>query len=87
MPLYQCQPPTGYKDDAETWVNTGALVKRMNVALSVANGTMRGITLPAVIPEALVPGLGTTSRATIANATTPAQAIALALGAPEFQKK
>ena len=25
MPLYQCQPPTGYRDSAETWVNTGAL--------------------------------------------------------------
>ena len=22
MPLYQCQPPTGYKDTADAWVNT-----------------------------------------------------------------
>ena len=27
MPLYQCQPPTGYKDTADAWVNTGALVE------------------------------------------------------------
>ncbi len=87
MPLYQCQPPTGYKDDAETWVNTGALVSRMNTALALAHGTMRGVTLPAINPEALVPNLGATSLTTIAKATTPAQAIALALGAPEFQKK
>ena len=33
MPLYQCQPPTGYKDTADAWVNTGALVSRMNFAL------------------------------------------------------
>jgi uncharacterized protein (DUF1800 family) len=32
MPLYQCQPPTGYKDTADAWINTGALVARMNVA-------------------------------------------------------
>ena len=33
MPLYCCQPPTGYKDTADAWVNTGALVGRMNFAL------------------------------------------------------
>ena len=36
MPLYQCQPPTGYKDTADAWVNTGALVSRMNFALALA---------------------------------------------------
>jgi uncharacterized protein (DUF1800 family) len=40
QPLYQCQPPTGYKDTADAWVNTGALVERMNIALQLtgANG-------------------------------------------------
>ena len=36
MPLYQCQPPTGYEDTADAWVNTGALVSRMNFALTLA---------------------------------------------------
>jgi uncharacterized protein (DUF1800 family) len=36
MPLYLCQPPTGYGDTAESWVNTGALVNRMNFALRLA---------------------------------------------------
>src|SRR5207245_5116851 len=36
MPLYMCQPPTGYKDTADAWVNTGALVSRMNFALKLA---------------------------------------------------
>ncbi len=35
MPLYQCQPPTGYKDTADAWVNTGGLVNRMNFALRI----------------------------------------------------
>ena len=34
-PLFMCQPPTGYSDKAETWVNTGALLNRMNFALGV----------------------------------------------------
>jgi uncharacterized protein (DUF1800 family) len=38
MPLYQCQPPTGYKDDVETWINAGALVARMNAAARLADG-------------------------------------------------
>ena len=38
MPLYQCQPPTGYKDTADAWINTGALVARMNVATRIAAG-------------------------------------------------
>ena len=42
MPLYQCQPPTGYKDTADAWVNTGALVSRMNFALQLAGGKMPG---------------------------------------------
>ena len=37
MPLYMCQPPTGYKDTADAWVNTGALVSRMNFALKLAS--------------------------------------------------
>ncbi len=37
-PLYEAQPPTGYKDTAETWVNTGALLARMNFALALASG-------------------------------------------------
>jgi uncharacterized protein (DUF1800 family) len=32
MPLYLCQPPTGYDDTAETWVTSGALVARVNFA-------------------------------------------------------
>jgi uncharacterized protein (DUF1800 family) len=41
-PLYQCQPPTGYKDTAETWVNTGALLNRLNYSLTLAGNRLRG---------------------------------------------
>ena len=40
MPLYQCQPPTGYKDTADAWANTGALVNRMNFALALTSGRL-----------------------------------------------
>jgi uncharacterized protein (DUF1800 family) len=38
MPLYQCQPPTGYADTADAWINTGALVARINAATRIAAG-------------------------------------------------
>jgi len=41
-PLYQCQPPTGYSDKADTWVNTGALLNRLNYSLALAGNRVRG---------------------------------------------
>ena len=41
-PLFLCQPPTGYSDKAETWVNTGALLNRLNFATSFAGNHMPG---------------------------------------------
>ncbi len=43
MPLYQQQPPTGYSMKAETWVNSAALLNRMNFALQLASGKMLGL--------------------------------------------
>ena len=42
-PLYQQQPPTGYPDVAEAWVNTGALLNRMNFALGLAASRVPGV--------------------------------------------
>jgi uncharacterized protein (DUF1800 family) len=42
MPLYGAQPPTGYSMKAETWVSSSALLTRMNFALALANGKIKG---------------------------------------------
>ena len=42
-PLYQCQPPTGYADKADAWVNTGALLNRLNFSLTLAGNKVRGV--------------------------------------------
>jgi uncharacterized protein (DUF1800 family) len=44
-PLFLCQPPNGYSDKAETWVNTGALLNRLNFALSFAGDKVAGATV------------------------------------------
>jgi uncharacterized protein (DUF1800 family) len=45
MPLYGMQPPTGYSMKAETWVNSAALLTRMNFALALGTGKLPGTSL------------------------------------------
>jgi uncharacterized protein (DUF1800 family) len=92
MPLYQCQPPTGYKDTADAWVNTGALVGRMNFAVQLASGRLPGTTVniqpdQRLVSTTLADDVSDTTRTTIARATTPEQMTALTLGSPEFQRR
>jgi uncharacterized protein (DUF1800 family) len=47
MPLYGAQPPTGYSMKAETWVNSAALLDRMNFALALGTGRLPGVVLDA----------------------------------------
>jgi uncharacterized protein (DUF1800 family) len=41
-PLYGFQTPNGYPDVAESWVNTGALLERMNFGLALASNRIPG---------------------------------------------
>jgi uncharacterized protein (DUF1800 family) len=42
MPLYQMQPPTGYSTMGSTWMNSDALLDRLNFALTLSNGKVGG---------------------------------------------
>jgi uncharacterized protein (DUF1800 family) len=48
MPLYGAQPPTGYSMKADTWVSSSALLNRMNFALGLTGGKVRGVKVDAV---------------------------------------
>jgi uncharacterized protein (DUF1800 family) len=101
MPLYGAQPPTGWGDTAEDWVNTGALLNRLNFAIQLSGGQLRGVrinvrTLAPDVSEAtrdavvshLVSGeISSVTRETLARAESPQHLVALTLGSPEFQKK
>ena len=47
MPLYGAQPPTGYSMKADTWVSSSALLNRMNFALALTSGKVRGVKIDA----------------------------------------
>ncbi|HEX3928609.1 MAG TPA: DUF1800 domain-containing protein [Gemmatimonadales bacterium] len=44
-PLFQKQTPDGYGERQEDWVNSGALLARMNFAVALASGRMPGVTV------------------------------------------
>jgi|HubBroStandDraft_5_1064220.scaffolds.fasta_scaffold11594_3 uncharacterized protein (DUF1800 family) len=49
MPLYGMMPPTGYSMKADTWVNSSALLGRMNFALGLASGKVKGVKVDSAI--------------------------------------
>jgi uncharacterized protein (DUF1800 family) len=57
-PLYLCQPPTGYSDRADAWINSGALIARLNFALALAADTLPGTSAE---PRRLISEADTTS--------------------------
>lgn len=69
-PLYGAQPPTGYSDKADVWINTGALMNRLNFALSLASNKLPGVHGDVV---ALIPA------GQAADASHSVEALALAL--------
>ena len=43
MPLYGSQPPTGYSMKADSWVSSAGLLGRINFAVRLASGRLRGV--------------------------------------------
>ena len=100
MPIYGCQPPTGYADRGDAWVNAGALLNRMNFAVSLTTerrfaagvraqraAAAPAVTSDTVIASMLAGDLSQSTAATIGKAATEPQALALVLGSPEFQRR
>ena len=98
MPLYLQQPPTGYRDTADAWVSTSGLLARLNFALDLAGGRVRGV---AVDPASFAPkdalaarllpsGLSDATQKTLAaeaGAADASRVAGLILGSPEFQRR
>lgn len=44
QPLFLCQPPTGYGDTADKWVNTASLIERLNFGIALSENKIIGTT-------------------------------------------
>ncbi|HEY7547295.1 MAG TPA: DUF1800 domain-containing protein, partial [Blastocatellia bacterium] len=71
QPLYLYQAPTGYPDRAEQWVNTGALLERLNFGIALSANRVRGA---AVDMKSIAPGVKSEDTKAVMN-----RAIALLL--------
>ena len=100
MPLYRCQPPTGYSDRADAWVNTGALLARMNFAIALVGNRLPGVqvelphtervdgaSVRAVLEDTALDHASEATHDTIARAPSSQAVAILTLGSPEFQRQ
>jgi uncharacterized protein (DUF1800 family) len=95
-PLYRKVEPTGYSNAGAEWLNSAALLERMNFALALTKNKLPGVkvdqqTLDGT-PDALARAfLYTTvspqTRQAIAANNEPASVAGLILGSPEFQRR
>lgn len=85
QPLYRKQEPTGYPNTSSDWMNSAALVARMNFASALAENRIPGVqvrmdripTLPVISPP---------TQAAIEKAE-PGKVAGLLLGSPDFQRR
>jgi uncharacterized protein (DUF1800 family) len=99
---YMSSPPTGYPAKSDDWVNSGALLARMNFGIDLMAGKVAGVRpLPrAVAVTSLLPGINTATlekniAADVASNTDVssnprariARTVGLVIGSPEFQKR
>lgn len=54
QPLFQQSAPTGWPERATDWVSSSALLARMNCALALVGGTVRGVR-PSILSDAHLP--------------------------------
>ncbi len=93
-PLFLAQAPTGYPDRATSWISPDMLLTRMNFAADLAADRLEGARIepallqdPGALARLIAPdSLSPATRAALAE-TDGAQAVALLLAAPEFQRR
>ena len=99
QPLYRKLEPTGYSDANSEWVNSAALLARMNFALALAQNKVPGAKLDAslfsgdpgeVAHQILYTDAKPETLAAIAKQTqgsSSAPVVGLILGSPDFQRR
>jgi uncharacterized protein (DUF1800 family) len=101
QPLYRKQEPTGYTNAGGEWVNSAALLARMNFAVALAAGRIPGVKVDAarfadradldrIAQDLMLNALTDQSRAAIEEALksqAEAPIAGLMLGSPDFQRR
>jgi uncharacterized protein (DUF1800 family) len=84
-PLWRPPSPKGYSDDQSAWID--GMSQRLDIATEFAARIAGTTDATALIDSGLGPLASSDTRNTIARAESRAQALALLLMAPEFQRR
>jgi uncharacterized protein (DUF1800 family) len=97
-PLYGFQTPNGYSDAAESWVNTGGLLERMNFGIALAGNRIPGtrvnldkLTMEESLEMILAGEISQATKETLVKqldqSDPVAKMVGLILGTPDFQRQ
>jgi len=94
---YNESTPAGYPVASADWVNSGAMLNRMNFALALGANRLQGVRVAAMTADSLdvvlarvLPGVDAAALRTVVlreGEGSPARTLGLVLGSPEFQRK
>ena len=87
QPVWRPASPAGFGDTAATWAAPDALLRRVETAQRLAAQAGATLDARALAPRVLPGVLGERTRSAIANAESPATALALLLACPEFLRR
>ena len=87
MPLWEPAGPNGFSDVSSTWGSPEGAKMRLELAAQFARGVKNGPRPPDLVDDALGADVSPTTREAVLRAETAEQAYALALMAPEFQRR
>jgi uncharacterized protein (DUF1800 family) len=89
MPLYQCLTPDGYKNTEAAWLNSDALLNRLNFATALGLGKLPNLQTSTFQYSEVEPLLGTQPSASTLRVIKQApeeMRLSLLLGSPEFMR-
>ena len=87
QPVWRPGSPAGYGDVSATWAAPDALLRRGEVAQRLATEFGNRIDARALAPRVLPDTLNRATATAIAQAESPANALALLLASPEFLRR
>ena len=71
-PIYECEDPTGYYDQAEAWRDPGVMAVRWRFAMDLAHGRVKGVRIPDSFYEGLHPKIHRAWKDQLAERLLPA---------------
>jgi uncharacterized protein (DUF1800 family) len=86
-PIWQPGGPNGFPDSVAAWASPEGLKTRLDVSAAIARQSANSIDPKGLVEDIFGPAASTETRQAILRAETRYQAVAIALMAPEFQRR